>query len=60
MTCWNCGKKGDFAGQLCDECFKKMERNYEIEQEEEYHKRLKKRHEEIRTREVADQWETKQ
>jgi len=37
MTCWNCGKKGDFAGQLCDECFNKMERDYEMEQEEEFY-----------------------
>ena len=36
MNCWNCSKKGNFAGQLCDECFKKMERDYETEQEEKW------------------------
>ena len=35
MTCWNCGKEGDFAGQVCDECFNTMERDYELEQEDE-------------------------
>lgn len=34
MSCWKCGKKGEFSGQLCDECFNEMERNYEMEQEE--------------------------
>ena len=34
MNCWNCSKKGNFAGQFCDECFKKMERDYETEQME--------------------------
>lgn len=36
MTCWKCGKKGNFAGQVCDECFNKMERDYELEQEDEW------------------------
>ena len=36
MKCWKCGKKGDFAGQVCDECFGEMEREYELEQEEEW------------------------
>lgn len=31
MNCYKCGKKGSFAGQVCDRCFDKMERDYENE-----------------------------
>ena len=31
MSCWVCGKKGDFAGQVCDECFKEMEKQHDAE-----------------------------
>ena len=31
MSCWVCGKGGDFAGQVCDSCFKKMEEQHDAE-----------------------------
>ncbi len=31
MSCWKCGKKGNFAGQVCNECFKKMKSDKIIE-----------------------------
>lgn len=29
LKCWECGKVGDFAGQVCDKCFNKMEEDLE-------------------------------
>ena len=31
MSCWKCGKKGEFAGQVCDECFREMDEQYDRE-----------------------------
>ena len=31
MGCWVCGKEGDFAGQVCDKCFRKMEEYHDAE-----------------------------
>jgi len=35
-SCWKCGKKGDFSGQMCDECFGQAERDYELENEDKW------------------------
>lgn len=31
MSCWKCGKKGDFAGQVCAKCFQEMEEYHDAE-----------------------------
>jgi hypothetical protein len=34
MNCWKCGK--ECRGQICEECFNELKREYELKQEEEW------------------------
>ena len=31
--CWKCGKEGNFAGQVCEGCFDRMEEEQQLKME---------------------------
>ena len=34
LRCWKCGREGNFSGQVCDECFDKMQERHQAIMEE--------------------------